>query len=190
MASTRDADPIGYDTTDPGDRHARAQDGRAPAGDGRAQVGRADHRHPPRRRSDARQGALLFSPRTKDFEWDYKDQPPEFWNQFTTELRARRARPRAGAARLDRARHLALHPARRHPDSEDVFRPQRRRTESATASAASAAGRSPAPVESDADNIDEIIDELAITKTSERAGRAQDHHERNAMQKLRAKGFM
>ena len=35
-----------------------------------------------------------------------------------------------------------------------------------------------------------IIDELAITKTSERAGRAQDHHERNAMQKLRAKGFM
>jgi 3'-phosphoadenosine 5'-phosphosulfate sulfotransferase (PAPS reductase)/FAD synthetase len=25
-----------------------------------------------------------FSPRTKDFEWDYKDQPPEFWNQFTT----------------------------------------------------------------------------------------------------------
>ena len=46
------------------------------------------------------------------------------------------------------------------------------------------------PVESDADNIDKIIDELATTKTSERAGRAQDHHERNAMQKLRAKGFM
>ena len=45
-------------------------------------------------------------------------------------------------------------------------------------------------VESEADTIDAIIDELAITKTSERAGRAQDHHERNAMQKLRAKGFM
>ena len=39
-------------------------------------------------------------------------------------------------------------------------------------------------------SIDKIIDELATTKTSERAGRAQDHHERNAMQKLRAKGFM
>ena len=46
------------------------------------------------------------------------------------------------------------------------------------------------PVESDAETIAKIIDELAVTKTSERAGRAQDHHERNAMQKLRAKGFM
>ena len=60
----------------------------------------------------------------------------------------------------------------------------------ATGSVRSAAGRSPAPVESEADTIDKIIDELANTKTSERAGRAQDHHERNAMQKLRAKGFM
>jgi sulfate adenylyltransferase subunit 2 len=46
------------------------------------------------------------------------------------------------------------------------------------------------PVESNAANIDDILAELSVTKTSERAGRAQDHHERNAMQKLRAKGFM
>jgi len=46
------------------------------------------------------------------------------------------------------------------------------------------------PVKSDAANIAEIIEELKVTRTSERAGRAQDHHERNAMQKLRAKGFM
>jgi len=26
-----------------------------------------------------------FSPRNAEFEWDYKDQPPEFWNHFTTE---------------------------------------------------------------------------------------------------------
>ena len=38
--------------------------------------------------------------------------------------------------------------------------------------------------------IEEIITELEQTRTTERAGRAQDHHERNAMQKLRAKGFM
>ena len=85
-----------------------------------------------------------FSPRTKDFEWDYKDQPPEFWNQFTTSCAAGEHVRVQALARLDRARHLALHPARRHPDSEDVFRPQRRRMESATASAHSAAGRSPA----------------------------------------------
>jgi sulfate adenylyltransferase subunit 2 len=46
------------------------------------------------------------------------------------------------------------------------------------------------PVESNAATIEEIIAELDLGKTSERAGRAQDHHERNAMQKLRAKGFM
>lgn len=45
-------------------------------------------------------------------------------------------------------------------------------------------------VPSDAASIEEIIGELETTRTSERAGRAQDHHERNAMQKLRAKGFM
>ena len=45
-------------------------------------------------------------------------------------------------------------------------------------------------VESNAANIAEIIAELESTKTGERAGRAQDHYERNAMQKLRAKGFM
>ncbi len=25
-----------------------------------------------------------FSPRNAQFEWDYKDQPPEFWGQFAT----------------------------------------------------------------------------------------------------------
>ena len=44
----RERGPIGYETTDPGDRHARTEDRRAPAGDGGAQMGRADHRHPPR----------------------------------------------------------------------------------------------------------------------------------------------
>ena len=46
------------------------------------------------------------------------------------------------------------------------------------------------PIESHASTIPEIIEELFQTKHSERAGRAQDHHERNAMQKLRARGFL
>jgi sulfate adenylyltransferase subunit 2 len=45
-------------------------------------------------------------------------------------------------------------------------------------------------VASTAKTVREIIEELRTTKVPERAGRAQDHHERNAMQKLRAKGFM
>jgi len=43
------------------------------------------------------------------------------------------------------------------------------------------------PFDSRASNIADIIQELLVTKTRERA---QDHHERNAMQKLRARGFM
>jgi sulfate adenylyltransferase subunit 2 len=46
------------------------------------------------------------------------------------------------------------------------------------------------PMESTASTISEIIEELLHTQHSERAGRAQDHHERHAMQKLRAKGFL
>ena len=46
------------------------------------------------------------------------------------------------------------------------------------------------PISSNASTIDDIIAELETTRISERAGRAQDHHERNAMQKLRAKGFL
>jgi sulfate adenylyltransferase subunit 2 len=45
-------------------------------------------------------------------------------------------------------------------------------------------------VESNAATIEEIIAELEITRSTERAGRAQDHYEPYAMQKLRAKGFM
>ena len=46
------------------------------------------------------------------------------------------------------------------------------------------------PIDSDADDIDDIIKELKTTKQGERAGRAQDKEEANAMQKLRALGYM
>jgi sulfate adenylyltransferase subunit 2 len=46
------------------------------------------------------------------------------------------------------------------------------------------------PIESNASTIAEIIAELEKTRSSERAGRAQDYYEPHAMQKLRAKGFM
>ena len=130
-----------------------------------------------------------FSPRTKDFEWDYKDQPPEFWNQFTTSCGpGEHVRVQALLDWTERDIWLyiqregipipKMYFARTAPNGKKYrFR---------------SLGCWPisAPVESEAETIDQIIDELACTKTSERAGRAQDHHERNAMQKLRAKGFM
>src|SRR4051812_4228174 len=39
-----------------------------------------------RRDEDAtRAKERYFSPRNAEFEWDYKDQPPEFWNQFASD---------------------------------------------------------------------------------------------------------
>jgi len=130
-----------------------------------------------------------FSPRTADFEWDYKDQPPEFWNQFTTAVEPGehiRVQPLLDWTEVDIWRYIerekipipGMYFARRGDDGKFYrFR---------------SLGCWPItkPVESTASSIPEIIAELMVTKTSERAGRAQDHHERNAMQKLRAKGFM
>jgi len=130
-----------------------------------------------------------FSPRTADFEWDYKDQPPEFWNQFTTALEPGehiRVQPLLDLAEVDIWRYI---------ERENIPIPQMyfaRRGEDGQFYRFRSLGCWPItkPVVSTASNIQEIIAELMITKTSERSGRAQDHHERNAMQKLRAKGFM
>jgi len=130
-----------------------------------------------------------FSPRTADFEWDYKDQPPEFWNQFTTALEPGehiRVQPLLDWAEVDIWRYI---------ERENIPIPQMyfaRRGEDGQFYRFRSLGCWPItkPVVSTASNIQEIIAELMITKTSERSGRAQDHHERNAMQKLRAKGFM
>jgi sulfate adenylyltransferase subunit 2 len=130
-----------------------------------------------------------FSPRTKDFEWDYKDQPPEFWNQFTTSCGpGEHVRVQALLDWTERDIWLYIQkegiPIPKMYFAREAYDSQKYRFRSLGCWPISG------PVQSKAETIDQIIDELAITKTSERAGRAQDHHERNAMQKLRAKGFM
>jgi sulfate adenylyltransferase subunit 2 len=130
-----------------------------------------------------------FSPRNKDFEWDYKDQPPEFWNQFTTSC-APGEHVRVQALLDWSERDIWLYIQR-----EGIPIPQMyfsRTSPDGVQRRFRSLGCWPIsnPAESDASTIDDIIEELRTTKTSERAGRAQDNHERNAMQKLRAKGFM
>ncbi|MHC1572573.1 MAG: phosphoadenosine phosphosulfate reductase domain-containing protein, partial [Methanosarcinales archaeon] len=46
------------------------------------------------------------------------------------------------------------------------------------------------PVESDADTVDKIVEELKTTTVAERSGRAQDKERAYMMQKLRALGYM
>lgn len=130
-----------------------------------------------------------FSPRSKDFEWDYKDQPPEFWNQFATSCATGehvRVQPLLDWSERDIWRYIQREniPIPRMYFARTARDGRRYRFRSLGCWPISA------PLESAADTIDEILDELATTKTSERAGRAQDHYDRNVMQKLRAKGFM
>ena len=125
-----------------------------------------------------------FSPRNAQFEWDYKDQPPEFWGQFaTTAAKGEhvRVQPLLDWTEVDVWRYIQRENI---PIPQMYFARNGKRFRSL--------GCSPIthPIESKAANIDEIIAELESTKVGERAGRAQDHYERNAMQKLRARGFL
>ena len=125
-----------------------------------------------------------FSPRNAQFEWDYKDQPPEFWGQFaTTAAKGEhvRVQPLLDWTEVDIWCYIQRENI---PVPKMYFAKNGQRYRSL--------GCSPItkPIKSNADTIDAIIAELETTRTSERAGRAQDHHERNAMQKLRAKGFL
>lgn len=125
-----------------------------------------------------------FSPRSAQYEWDYRDQPPEFWGQFTTDiLPGEHIRVQAilDWTEVDIWRYIQRENI---PIPQMYFARDGKRFRSL--------GCMPIthPVESNAATIEDIIYELETTRVPERAGRAQDHHERNAMQKLRAKGFM
>ncbi|MDA8126256.1 MAG: sulfate adenylyltransferase subunit 2 [Deltaproteobacteria bacterium] len=126
----------------------------------------------------------VFSPRDKNFEWAYKDQPPELWDQFNTGFAP--------------GTHIRVHPILHwtelhiweYIEQEGIevcplyFAKDGKRFRSL--------GCVPCtkPIDSTAATIGEIIEELKIIKAPERAGRAQDQENAYAMQKLRARGYM
>jgi len=125
-----------------------------------------------------------FSPRDENFRWDYKDQPLEMWDQFQR---------LAGTGT-----HMRVHPIL-HWRELDVWEYVRRegmpinpmyfaKNEKRYRSL----GCEPCtlPIESNAVNIHEIVEELKTTKIAERSGRAQDKERIFTMQKLRALGYM
>ena len=126
----------------------------------------------------------VFSPRDENFEWAYKDQPPELWDQFNTDF--------------DPGTHVRIHPLLgwteidiwRYIEREGVeicplyFARDGKRFRSLGCMPCTGA------FPSNASTVAEIIEELQATKTPERAGRAQDQENAYAMQKLRARGYM
>ncbi|MDC0357587.1 sulfate adenylyltransferase subunit 2 [Oligoflexia bacterium] len=126
----------------------------------------------------------VFSPRNIDFKWDYKNQSPEMWDHYQSDA--------------DAGQHLRVHPLLQWteldiwkyieregiPTNELYFAKNGKRYRSL--------GCMPitTPVESEADTLDKIVEELLSTDTAERSGRAQDKESAYMMQKLRSLGYM
>ena len=75
----------------------------------------------------------VFSFRSAQHRWDPKNQRPELWRLYNAQQAARRDDPRVPAVELDRARRLAVHLPRGHPDRAALLRRASGRSSSATA---------------------------------------------------------
>ncbi len=126
----------------------------------------------------------VFSPRGAEAQWNFRDQPPEFWDQYKTDFPP--------------GTHLRVHPLL-HWTELDVWRYIRRENIpvvdlyfARNGKRYRSLGCAPctAPVASEAASVDAVIAELESTRLSERAGRAQDREAEDAFERLRADGYM
>jgi len=126
----------------------------------------------------------VFSPRGADSRWDVRNQPPEFWGQYTVPT--------------DPQAHVRVHPLLAWREI-DIWRYIERENIPVVDLYFSHGGlryRSlgdqdiTAPVPSQAATVPEIIEELAQTRSAERAGRAMDNESEDAFERLRASGYL
>ena len=126
----------------------------------------------------------VFSPRGEAGRWNYREQPPEFWDQFNTVFPP--------------GTHLRIHPLLQWTEI-DIWRYIQRENIPMVDLYFARDGmryRSlgdrdiTSPVESTASTIAEIIAELEQTKVAERSGRAMDHESEDAFERLRVAGYM
>ncbi|MGZ0187710.1 MAG: sulfate adenylyltransferase subunit CysD [Alphaproteobacteria bacterium] len=126
----------------------------------------------------------VFSPRGETAEWDFKNQPPEFWSQFNTEFApgtSVRIHPILGWTELDIWRYVRRENI---PLVDLYYAKDGMRYRSLGDSDITS------PVPSNAADLDAIITELETTNTSERAGRAMDHEAEDSFERLRRDGYM
>jgi len=125
-----------------------------------------------------------FSPRDVNFKWNYKDQPPELWDQYKSKAEGEthvRVHPMLHWTELDIWRYIEREGI---PVNKMYFAKNGKRYRSL--------GCKPCchPIESNASTVKEIVKELETTNTAERAGRSQDKERPYMMQKLRALGYL
>jgi sulfate adenylyltransferase subunit 2 len=125
-----------------------------------------------------------FSPRDKNMEWNVEDQPPELWDQFKTDF--------------EKGAHIRIHPLL-HWTEIDIWAYTRREGIPIIPLYLARDGKRyrslgdadiTFPVASQARTVDEIIAELDVTRTPERAGRAMDHEAEDAFERLRVAGYL
>lgn len=126
----------------------------------------------------------VFSPRAPGGQWDFRDQPPEFWDHYVTDYPP--------------GTHVRVHPLL-HWTEIDIWRYIRREAIPIVPLYLAREGKRfrslgeigiTFPIESHACSVDQIIEELAATREPERAGRAMDHDSEDAFEKLRVAGYM
>jgi len=129
-----------------------------------------------------------FSPRSTHNAWDVAEQPPEFWNQFKTEVAP--------------GTHVRIHPLldwtelniweyieRERIPTVSLYYNQGNGTRYRSLGCAPCTK----PVRSEARNPREIIEELRtgqFARVAERAGRAQDLEDGGGLETLRRDGYM
>ncbi len=126
----------------------------------------------------------IFSPRDEYFEWDYKNQPPELWDQYKTKASNEehlRVHPLLGWREIDIWGYIKRENI---PAVSLYFAKNNKRYRSIGCETCCM------PVDSRADTVDKIVEELRTSKISERSGRAQDKESAYTMQKLRSLGYM
>jgi len=138
-----------------------------------------------------------FSPRNIEGQWDVKDQPPEFWDQFMTDF------PKGTHLRIHPLLHWTELDVWQYIKQEDIpivplyFAKTYHQFEGKDYGGKLMRFRSLGergitfPLESSAANIDEIIEELKVTKVSERSGRPMGAEEdESSFERLRQDGYM
>ncbi len=125
-----------------------------------------------------------MSPRDKNFRWNYKDQPAELWDDYSSKLDVKghiRVHPILDWNEIDVWNYIKKEKIPVNPlyFSRDGYRYRSLGCTHCTT-----------PIKSNAKTIDEIIKELETTKIEERSGRDMDKEREYTMQKLRSFGYM
>ncbi len=129
-----------------------------------------------------------FSPRDKDNDWDVGDQPPEFWDQYKTDFAP--------------GTHVRIHPLLDWTELNIWEYIEREKIPIVSLYLDQGDGKRyrslgcypcTQPIESNAKNIKEIIDELKsgkLANIAERSGRQQDKEDGGGLESLRRDGYM